>query len=142
MGTARVRRIIAGLDKHGKRRHFRGRDPAPFEPVFHLGQRLEADVLLPFFGLAMKLGPIAKWGLNRERKHITANPATCETSTPGIFAIGDIAVYPGKLKLTLSGFSEAAMTAHAVHPLVFPGKAPHFEYATFTGVPDLGRTAG
>jgi thioredoxin reductase (NADPH) len=96
---------------------------------------LPADVLLPFFGLAMNLGPIADWGLNLERNHITINPATCATSAPGIFAIGDIANYPGKLKLILCGFSEAAMAAHAIHPLVHPGEALHFEYSTTQGVP-------
>jgi thioredoxin reductase (NADPH) len=83
----------------------------------------------------MDLGPIAAWGLDLERHHIRVAPATCETSTPGIFAIGDIATYPGKLKLILQGFSEAAMAAHAIHPIVFPGQALHFEYSTSKGVP-------
>ena len=98
-------------------------------------RRLEADLLLPFFGLAMNLGPIAGWGLNLERNHITVAPATCATSAPGIYAIGDIATYPGKLKLILSGFSEAAMAAHAIHPLVRPGEVLHFEYSTTKGLP-------
>jgi len=96
---------------------------------------LEADYLLPFFGLSMNLGPIAEWGLNLERNHIAVTPATCATSVPGIFAIGDIATYPGKLKLILSGFSEAAMAAHAIFPLVHPGEALHFEYSTTKGLP-------
>jgi thioredoxin reductase (NADPH) len=96
---------------------------------------LEADVLLPFFGLAMNLGPIAGWGLDLERGHIRIDPATCAASRPGIFAIGDIATYPGKLKLILCGFSEAAMAAHAIYPLVHPGEALHFEYSTTKGVP-------
>ncbi len=100
-------------------------------------RRLEADVLLPFFGLAMNLGPLATWGLNLDRNHIQVEPASCATSAPGIFAVGDIATYPGKLKLILCGFSEAAMAAHAVHPLVFPGQALHFEYSTTTGVPAI-----
>ena len=58
-----------------------------------------------------------------------------ETSVPGIFAIGDINTYPGKLKLILCGFSEAAMAAHAIYPLVHPGEALHFEYSTTAGVP-------
>lgn len=103
-------------------------------------RRLEADVLLPFFGLAMNLGPIAQWGLNLERNHIKVDPATCATSAPGIFAIGDIASYPGKLKLILSGFAEAAMAAHAIYPLVHPGEVLHFEYSTTKGVP--GASAG
>ncbi|TXH38740.1 MAG: NAD(P)/FAD-dependent oxidoreductase [Rhodospirillaceae bacterium] len=98
-------------------------------------RRLEADVLLPFFGLAMNLGPIAQWGFNLERNHIAVTPKDCATSTPGIFAIGDIATYPGKLKLILCGFSEAAMAAHAIHPLVHPGEVLHFEYSTTQGVP-------
>jgi thioredoxin reductase (NADPH) len=96
---------------------------------------LPADRLLAFFGLSMDLGPIATWGLDLERHHIRVTPATCETSTPGIFAIGDIATYPGKLKLILQGFSEAAMAAHAAHPIVHPGQALHFEYSTSKGVP-------
>jgi thioredoxin reductase (NADPH) len=98
-------------------------------------KRLEADILLPFFGLAMDLGPIAHWGLNLERNHIAVDPKTCATSAPGIFAVGDIANYPGKLKLILCGFSEVAMAAHAVYPLVHPGEALHFEYSTTKGVP-------
>ena len=96
--------------------------------------RVEADHLLAFFGLSMELGPIAEWGLGLEKHHITVNPATCETNIPGIHAIGDIATYPGKLKLILQGFSEAAMAAHAIHPRVFPGEALHFEYSTSKGV--------
>jgi thioredoxin reductase (NADPH) len=98
-------------------------------------RRLAADALLPFFGLSMNLGPIAEWGLQLDRNHIAVDPATCRTSAPGIFAIGDIATYPGKLKLILSGFAEAAMAAQAIFPLVHPGEALHFEYSTTKGVP-------
>ncbi len=98
-------------------------------------RRLPADALLAFFGLAMNLGPIATWGLNLERNHITVDPATAQSSVKGIFAIGDIAHYPGKLKLILSGFAEAALAAHAIFPLVHPGEALHFEYSTTKGVP-------
>jgi thioredoxin reductase (NADPH) len=98
-------------------------------------RRLEADCLLPFFGLATQLGPLAEWGLEFDDNHLVVDPATCATSRAGIFAIGDIATYPGKLKLILSGFSEAAMAAHAIHPLVHPGEALHFEYSTTKGVP-------
>lgn len=101
-------------------------------------KRLEADVLLPFYGLSMTLGPIAEWGLNLERNHIAVDPATSMTSRPGIFAVGDIASYENKLKLILTGFSEAAMAAHAIHPLVFPGEALHWEYSTTKGIPELG----
>jgi thioredoxin reductase (NADPH) len=96
---------------------------------------LDADVLLPFFGLAMELGPIADWGLNLDHNHITVKPATCETSIPGIFAIGDIATYENKLKLILSGFAEGAQAAHAAYKLVHPNEALHFEYSTTSGVP-------
>lgn len=96
---------------------------------------LEADVLLPFFGLAMNLGPIAEWGMELEKGHIQVDPRTLATSQPGIHAVGDIAHYPGKLKLILCGFSEAAMAAHAVHPLVHPGEALSFQYSTSKGVP-------
>jgi thioredoxin reductase (NADPH) len=98
-------------------------------------RHIQADILLPFFGLAMELGPIADWGVALERGHVSVTPANCETSIPGIFAIGDIAAYPGKLKLILQGFSEAAMAAHAIHPIVYPDTALHFEYSTSKGVP-------
>jgi thioredoxin reductase (NADPH) len=96
---------------------------------------LPADVLLPFFGLSMDLGPIAAWGLQSEKHHVTIDPATCQTSLPGVFAIGDVAAYPGKLKLILQGFSEAAVAAHAIFPIVHPDQALHFEYSTSKGLP-------
>lgn len=98
-------------------------------------KKLDANVLLPFFGLAMELGPIADWGLNLNVNHITVNPATCETSAPGIFAVGDIATYEKKLKLILTGFAEVAQACHAAYPLVYPNEALHFEYSTTKGVP-------
>ncbi len=98
-------------------------------------RKLPADVLLPFFGLSMDLGPIAAWGLDRDGAHIRIDPATCQTSLPGVFAIGDVATYPGKLKLILQGFSEAAMAAHAIFPIARPHEALHFEYSTTKGVP-------
>jgi thioredoxin reductase (NADPH) len=98
---------------------------------------LNADVLLPFYGLSMELGPIAEWGLNLDVNHVVVDPASGQTNVPGIFAIGDIASYPGKLKLILSGFSEAAMTCHAAHRIVFPDTELHFEYSTTRGVPGL-----
>ncbi len=98
-------------------------------------RRLDADVLLPFFGLSMNLGPIADWGLALDKSHITIDQATAATSAPGIFAVGDIATYPHKLKLILTGFAEAASAAHAIHPLAHPGEVLHFEYSTTSGVP-------
>ena len=98
-------------------------------------RRLAADCLLPFFGLATDLGPLAGWDIALDHHRIIVDPATCATSRPGIFAIGDVAVYPGKLKLILSGFAESALAAHAIYPLVRPGEALHFEYSTTKGVP-------
>lgn len=95
---------------------------------------LDADTLLPFFGLSMELGPIANWGLNLEHNHISVDAAHMQSSAEGIFAIGDIANYKGKLKLILCGFSEAAMAAHAAYKLVYPDQELHFEYSTSKGV--------
>ncbi|MEZ5691885.1 MAG: NAD(P)/FAD-dependent oxidoreductase [Rickettsiales bacterium] len=96
---------------------------------------LEADILLPFFGLSMELGAIANWGLNIENKHIKVTLPHMETSEQGIFAIGDIATYEGKLKLILSGFAEAAQAVHAARALIYPDEILHFEYSTTSGVP-------
>ena len=102
---------------------------------------LAADRLLPFFGLSMNLGPIAEWGLNLDHNHIVIDPKTCATSRNGIFAIGDIARYDGKLKLILCGFSEAAMAAHAAYKLINPHQELHFEYSTSKGVPAADKAA-
>ena len=98
-------------------------------------RRLAADCLLPFFGLATDLGPLAAWGLDLDHQRIRVDPATCATSRAGVFAVGDIAVYPGKLKLILAGFAEAALAAHAIYPLAHRGQVAHFEYSTTKGVP-------
>lgn len=98
-------------------------------------RELEADHLLAFFGLSMELGPIANWGLNLHKNHIEVETGTCATSAPGIYAIGDIATYPHKLKLILCGFSEAAQAAHSIRGIVYPDVAYHFEYSTSKGVP-------
>lgn len=95
---------------------------------------LAAQHLLAFFGLSMELGPIAEWGLGLDNSHITVTPGTNETSTPGIFAIGDIATCEHKLKLILSGFAEAAAAAHKIRDIVYPDVAYHFEYSTSKGV--------
>lgn len=97
---------------------------------------IEADYLLPFYGLAMNLGPIAEWGLNLEHNHIKVNQATSRTSEPGIYAIGDIASYDSKLKLILTGFAEAAQAAHAIRSQLHPDEVFHFEYSTTQGVPN------
>ena len=91
---------------------------------------IEGDTLLPFYGLTMKLGPVAEFGLNLEQNLIPVDTEKFETSTPGIFAIGDINTYPGKLKLILSGFHEAALMAHAAVRIVHPDKKIRFQYTT------------
>ncbi len=95
---------------------------------------LPANILLPFFGLTQELGPIKDWGLNLKTNHIIASPPYFETNIPGVYAIGDIAYYPGKLKLILTGFAEAASSLHHAYSRVFEGKALHFEYSTSKGV--------
>ena len=96
---------------------------------------LEADHLLAFFGLSMDLGPVSEWGMALQKKHIEVNFQTCETNLKGVFAIGDVATYPNKQKLILTGFAEAAQAAHAIRELVYPGETFHFEYSTTQGVP-------
>jgi len=92
---------------------------------------IACDALLPFFGLTMKLGPVANWGLDlRNNELIPVNTENFETSTPGIFAIGDINWYPGKLKLILSGFHEAALMAQKAHRYIYPEKRLVFQYTT------------
>jgi len=98
-------------------------------------RRLAADALLPFFGLSTELGPIADWGLALDHHHIEVDPADCQTNLPGIFAIGDVASYPNKLKLILCGFSEAAMASHAIYKRLHPDEALHWEYSTTKGLP-------
>jgi thioredoxin reductase (NADPH) len=96
-----------------------------------------ADALLAFFGLAMNLGPIADWGLGLDRNRIVVDPASCTTDRAGLYAIGDIAHYPGKLKLIVTGFAEAAMATRAAYALARPGQALHTEYSTLSGVVGL-----
>jgi thioredoxin reductase (NADPH) len=93
-------------------------------------EELVVDRLMPFFGLTMKLGPVANWGINLDANLITVDTSTFETSEPGIFAVGDINTYKGKLKLILSGFHEAALMAQAGHKLVYPDKKLLFQYTT------------
>ena len=88
------------------------------------------NAMLPFFGLTMKLGPIANFGLNLDENLITVDTEKFETSTPGIFAIGDINTYPGKLKLILSGFHEAALMSRAAFRYCHPDRKLRFEYTT------------
>ncbi len=92
--------------------------------------KLAVNRLLPFFGLTMKLGPVADWGLNLHENLIRVDTERFETDVSAIFAVGDINWYPGKLKLILSGFHEAALMAQAAHKIVYPGKKLLFQYTT------------
>jgi thioredoxin reductase (NADPH) len=96
--------------------------------------KLPADHLFAFFGMSPKLGPIAEWGLEMERKAIKVDTASFQSNVPGIFAIGDICDYPGKKKLILSGFHEAALAAFAAKALIEPGKKVHLQYTTTSPV--------
>ena len=93
-------------------------------------EKITTDCVLGFFGLIMKLGPIAEWGLNLEKKTIPVNTENFQTNKKGIFAIGDICSYPGKLKLILSGFHEGALAARACFKLAKPDETYRFEYTT------------
>jgi len=90
----------------------------------------KTEIMMPFFGLTMKLGPVADWGIQLNENLIPVDTAKFETSEPRIFAIGDINTYPGKLKLILSGFHEAALMAQAAHKYVYPDKKLIFQYTT------------
>ncbi|ABS64131.1 FAD-dependent pyridine nucleotide-disulphide oxidoreductase [Parvibaculum lavamentivorans DS-1] len=92
--------------------------------------QIECDTLLPFFGLTMKLGPIANWGINLHENLIPVDTEKFQTSEPGLFAIGDINTYPGKLKLILSGFHEAALMAQAAFRYANPDAKLTFQYTT------------
>ncbi len=92
--------------------------------------RVEVDAMLPFFGLTMKLGPVADWGIKMDDELIPVDTAAFETNIPGLFAVGDINTYPGKLKLILSGFHEAALMAQKAHRYVYPEKKLVFQYTT------------
>ncbi len=98
-------------------------------------RHLPADVLLSFFGLSQKLGPINDWGLEIDKKRIGIDPTTAQTNLPGIYAIGDIAGYPHKQKLILTGFSEAAFAAEAAHGHIHPDRPLRFQHSTSKGVP-------
>jgi thioredoxin reductase (NADPH) len=91
---------------------------------------VNANIMLPFFGLTMKLGPVADWGLNLNENLVPVDTEKFQTSTAGIFAVGDINSYPGKLKLILSGFHEAALMAQEAFRLIHPGERLLFQYTT------------
>jgi len=92
--------------------------------------QVECDTLLAFYGLTMKLGPIADFGLNLNENLIPVDTEKFETSTQGIFSIGDINTYPGKLKLILSGFHEGALMAQQAFRYVYPDRKLRFQYTT------------
>jgi thioredoxin reductase (NADPH) len=99
------------------------------------------DTLLVFFGLSPKLGPIADWGLDIERKQLKVDTEKFSTNVPGIFAVGDINTYPGKKKLILSGFHECALAAFGAAPIIFPEKGKiHLQYTTTS--PKLHKVLG
>jgi thioredoxin reductase (NADPH) len=100
-------------------------------------KELQADYLLAFFGLSMELGPILNWGLEIEKKCIAVTPSTMQTNHPGIYAVGDIATYPHKLKLIVTGFAEAMQAAHAIRHHLYPDEIVHFEYSTTKGKPGI-----
>jgi thioredoxin reductase (NADPH) len=97
-------------------------------------QSLQADALLAFFGLAPKLGPIAEWGLELEKKALKVDTEKFQTSIAGIFAVGDINTYPGKKKLILSGFHEAALAAFGIQHHLYPQKRQFLQYTTTSPV--------
>ncbi|WUR14463.1 NAD(P)/FAD-dependent oxidoreductase [[Empedobacter] haloabium] len=104
-------------------------------------RRVPLDMLLVFYGLSPKLGPIAEWGLDIERKQLkVVSTEKFETNVPGIFAVGDINTYPGKKKLILSGFHEAALAAFGAAPYIFPDKKIHMQYTTTS--PKLHKVLG
>ncbi len=114
---------LVGDDGQLKTVNVKSNDGSTFE--------LNCDVMLPFFGLTMKLGPVANWGFElKNNELIPVETASFETSVPGIFAIGDINWYPGKLKLILSGFHEAALMAQKAHHYIYPEKRLVFQYTT------------
>ncbi len=97
-------------------------------------KQIKADYLIPFYGLSSDLGPIKDWELDIFGNSLKINQSSCQTSQSGIFAIGDICNYKGKLKLILTGFSEAATAAYSCYNLIFPDKVLHFEYSTSKGI--------
>ena len=100
-------------------------------------KELKVDYFLPFFGLSTNLGPIKDWELELEKNILKVKQETCETNLNGIFAIGDVCSYPGKLKLILTGFAEAAIASHNCYNKINPDKTLHFEYSTTKGINKL-----
>ena len=140
-GTQHSTQIIKKLEKEGKIKvktpyqinSIEGKDQLESITIKSEDGKTETvrtDCVLGFFGLIMKLGPIAEWGLNLEKKTIPVNTENFQTNKVGIFAIGDICTYPGKLKLILSGFHEGALAARACFKIAKPNETYRFEYST------------
>ena len=98
---------------------------------------IQTDILLPFFGLSQDLGYLLTFGLDTKNHHIKVKQPYFETNIPGIYAVGDVATYDGKLKLILTGFAEVSSALHHAYYRVFDGKALHFEYSTSKGLNTL-----
>ena len=140
-GTGHSIEIVKKLEKEGKLKlktpfqinSIEGEDKIKSITIKNEAGKIEevkTDYVLGFFGLIMKLGPIAEWGLNIEKKTIPVNTENFQTNKKGIFAIGDICTYPGKLKLILSGFHEGALAARACFKIAKPNEVYRFEYTT------------
>ncbi|MFC6998554.1 NAD(P)/FAD-dependent oxidoreductase [Rufibacter roseus] len=99
--------------------------------------KLEVDAFIPLFGLVPKLGPLENWGLELEKSAIVVNTFDYSTNVPGVYAIGDINTYPGKLKLILCGFHEAALMAQSAYSFIYPDKKFVLKYTTVNGVPTI-----
>ena len=96
--------------------------------------RIDTDYFIPLFGLSPKLGPIGNWGLEIEKNAIKVDTLDYQTNIPGIFAIGDVNTYPGKLKLILCGFHEATLMCQAAYKIINPGKKYVLKYTTVSGI--------
>ena len=95
---------------------------------------IDTDYFIPLFGLSPKLGPIGNWGLEIEKNAIKVDTFDYQTNIPGIFAIGDVNTYPGKLKLILCGFHEATLMCQAAYKIINPGKKYVLKYTTVSGI--------
>lgn len=140
-GLGHSAEIAKKLEKEGKLKiktpfqinSFEGKDKISSITIKNENDKLEkipTDYILGFFGLIMKLGPISEWGLNLDKKTIPVNTENFQTNKEGIFAIGDICTYPGKLKLILSAFHEGALAARACFKLARPNEKYRFEFST------------
>ena len=136
--VARMRELVAAgkmqfVEGHATALHERRRRAARrggARPTTGAPLEVAAEQVLAFYGLHPKLGPVAEWGLELERKALKVDTEKFQTSVPGIFAIGDINIYPGKKKLILSGFHEAALAAFGIQHHLFPEKRQFLQYTT------------